>query len=323
MTRYDWVILAIVTAFIAYGWARGLVRQAIDVAVLLLGTLVAFRLSPVLGSIIAGMANVPYEVARVVAGGTVYIGLVIGSVVLGRVIGTAFRVVPGAATANRLGGAAVGAVFGAIVVLVGTTLLTIAPMPDTWRVSIDDAVQTSPVGAAITDPDGAIEQVVSGVSGVDLFASVLAVRRAVGDRLMAGTLPIPFPDVGDERLAPSQTDAQAVFDRLNLERVEAGSDPLAWSGDLAVVAVARAQDVYRSGVLALDDDLDAALRAASVPGTVHTDMVVLAASPDGIVEAITSASAYAEAVKDPIYTKAGLGVVDGPYGLLAVQVLAG
>ena len=323
MTAYDWVLLATFGAFIARGWTRGLVRQAIDVGLLLVGSLIVFRLSPVLGSIVAGMANVPYEVGRVIAGIAVFVALVAGAIILGRVVATALHVVPGAAFADRLGGAAVGALFAVIVVVMGTTLVTAAPMPESWRTSVDDAVSTSRVGAAIVDPTGATQATWSGLSGVDLFSSVIAVREAVGDRLMAGTLPIPFPDVGDHPIVPSQADAQHVFDRLNLERIEAGVDPLAWSGDLAVIAVARATDVYRSGILALDDDLDDAFRAAGVPGTVHTDMVVLAASPDGVVEAITAASGYAAAVTDPGYRKSGMGVVDGPYGMIAVQVLSG
>lgn len=322
MTPYDFVVIGLFVGFVARGWSRGLVRQAIDVGLLLLGSIIVFRLSPAVGSIVSGMANLPYEVGRVVAGIVIFLALVVGSIVLGRVVATALHVVPGARLVDRAGGAAVGAVFAALVVLVGTTLAAVAPLPDAWRTAVDDAVGSSVVGAAIVEPTGAVQTAVAGVSGVELFGSVLAVRDAVGDRLMAGTLPIPFPDVGDVALIPSQSDAQAVFDRLNLQRIDAGVDPLAWSGDLAVIAVSRASDVYRSGVLRLDDGLADAFRAAGLPGTVHTDMVVLAASPDGLVEAITGASSYASAVTDPSYRKAGLGVVSGPYGMIAVQVLS-
>lgn len=322
MTAYDLLVIVLFVAFMARGWTRGLVRQAIDVAVLLVGSVIVFRMSPAVGSIVAGMANVPFEVGRVVAGVLIFVVLVVGSILLGRLLATALHIVPGAAFLDRAGGAAVGGVFAAIVVLVGTTLAAVAPMPDSWRSSVDEAIASSVAGSAIVEPTGAVQSTLAGLSGVELFGSVLAVREAVGDRLMAGTLPIPFPDVGDAALLPSQADAQAVFDRLNLERIEAGVDPLAWSGDLAVIAVSRASDVYRSGVLRLDDDLTDAFRAAGVPGTVHTDMVVLAASRDGIVEAITGASSYVDAVTDPGYRKAGLGVVTGPYGMIAVQVLS-
>lgn len=323
MTFYDWALIAIIAGFVIRGWTRGFARQAIDVGLLLIGSLVVFRVSPVIGTIVAGMANVPYEIGRVVAGGLVFAALVVGSIVLGSFISTALHVVPGAATVNKLGGAAIGAVFAVVVVVLGTTVVSASPLPDPIRRGFGEAVSESSAGSTITDAQGPIQAVVSLASGEQLFGAIIAVREAVGDRLMAGTLPIPLPSVGEASLLPSQVDAQELFDRINEERIIAGTDPLAWSPDLAVIAVSRATSVYRSGVLSLDDDLDSAFRAAGVPGTTHTDLVVLAASTDGLAEAIAGASGYAEATTDPNYRTAGVGVVEGPYGLLAVQVLSG
>ncbi|MGI9584184.1 MAG: CvpA family protein, partial [Acidimicrobiia bacterium] len=67
MEMYDWIVLAIVTALAVRGWMRGAVRETLDVALLLFGSLLVFRLSPAVGTVLAGMANIPYEVARVVA----------------------------------------------------------------------------------------------------------------------------------------------------------------------------------------------------------------------------------------------------------------
>jgi hypothetical protein len=114
-----------------------------------------------------------------------------------------------------------------------------------------------------------------------------------------------------------------VFDDLNRERISAGQDPLAWSPDLAIVAVSRATNVYASGFLNLDDDLPEAIRAAGIPGTISGDLVVMAASVDGLVEAITTVQIYEDLISDPAYRKAGVGVIEGPYGLIAVQVLSG
>jgi uncharacterized protein YkwD len=140
---------------------------------------------------------------------------------------------------------------------------------------------------------------------------------------MAGTLPIPLPAVGDDRIVPSQTAAQQVFDDLNAERISAGLDPLGWSSDLAIVSVARATSVYRSGFLRLDDELDAALDAEGIPGTIHGEMLAIAASPHGLSEALVSASAYKTMLIDPSFRRAGVGVVEGPYGLIVVLVLSG
>ena len=323
MALYDWALVAIACAFLVRGWMRGAVREAIDVAVLLVGSILVFRLSPVIGTIIAGMANVPYEVGRVVAGSVVFVALVVGSIYLGRILAHALRVIPGASALDKLGGSLIGLAFAAIVVVLGTTLLSATPAPASVRARVDSAIGSSDVGSLIVDPKGVVQPAVSVASGERIFGAVIAVRDAVGDRLIAGTLPIPFPSVDEEPLPPSQVAAQSVFDDLNTERISSGLDPLVWSPDLAAVAVARATDVYRSGVLALDDELSAALSAEGVPGTIHGDLVVVAASEDGLVEAILSAPSYHTMVTHPRYHKAGVGVVEGPYGLMAVQVLSG
>lgn len=320
---YDVIVAALLVALVVRGWMRGAVREALEFAVLLSGVFVVFRLSPVVGSIIAGMANVPFEVARIGAGVVLFFVLVIGGALVARLLSTMLKLVPGATWLNRLGGAVIGAGYGMLVVVLATTLLSVAPMSDGFRATTNEAVAASVVGSRIVQPDGLVQQTVGSLSGERVFASVIALHETVGARLAAGTIPVPLPDIGDAVLPPSQTAAKQVFDDLNRERIEAGIDPLGWSGDLAVVAVTRAGAVYRSGSLSLDDGLAASLSAQGVPGTIHTEMVVLAASPNGVVEAFTGAFAYKNAILDRQYRKGGVGVVDGPYGLLSVVVLSG
>jgi len=284
---------------------------------------VVFRLSAPLGFVMRGMANVSPELARIIAGFVILLAIAVGSFILGRVIAGVLKIVPGATTANRLAGAAVGVAFAAVLLIVTITVVSAAPLPSGVRSGFDDAAESSRMARWVMDADGTVQSVVGVATGEQVLAAAIGVREAVGDRLAAGTIPIPLPGVGDEALAPSQSAAQYAFDELNKVRISEGADPLAWSPDLAIVAVARASDVYRSGWLRLDDDLAEALAAAGVPGTIHTDLVVLAASPDGVVEAIESASAYRDAVTDRKYRKAGIGIVEGPFGLVAVQVLSG
>ncbi len=323
MTIYDWAVVAIAAVFVIRGWRRGALREAIDVALLLVGSLIAFRLSPVLGSIIAGMANVPYEIGRIIAGMIVFLGLVVGSILLGRAIPVARRAVPGGSSLDRIVGASAGLAFATVIVVVGTTLIAAAPMPSPARTVLDERVQASAVGRAIVDPTGMLQPVVSAASGERLFGTVIAVREAVGERLMAGTIPVPFPSVDGDDIVASPASADAVFEHLNRERIAIGADPLAWSPDLATVATERAAEVYRSGVLGLDGGLRAALRDAGVPGTLHGELVVMAASPDGIVEAVLAAPTYEDMAMGAVFHRSGLGVVEGPYGLIAVQVLSG
>ena len=106
MVVYDFVAAAIVVVFLVRGARRGLVREAVEVSVLIVGVVVAFRVSPVVGSIISGMANIPYETARIIAGIVMFFVLVVGGAVVARAISGAMKIVPGASVLKRFGGAA-------------------------------------------------------------------------------------------------------------------------------------------------------------------------------------------------------------------------
>lgn len=323
MQVYDWVIVAIAAVFAFRGWRRGLVREIVEIAVLFAGTMIVFRMSPAVGAVLSGMANIPPEAARITGGVVILIVLMVGSFLVSRIVAGSLKIVPGATTLNRLGGALVGIGYTFLIVVVATTLISAAPLPSNLRESFDASVEDSVVGALIVSPDGVVQSWFATVSGEGIFGAVIAVRDAVGDRLMAGTLPIPLPGVGDSALVPSQSAAESVFDDLNAVRINSGVDPLASSPDLAIVAVARADDVYRSGFLRLDDSLDDALAAQGIPGTITGEMLVIAATPNGLSEAFLSVESYRAMTVDSAFRKAGVGVVKGPYGLISVVVFSG
>jgi hypothetical protein len=269
------------------------------------------------------MANVPYEAARLAGGAFLFLALVIGGALISRVIAGAIKIVPGATTLNRLGGSVIGFAYAAVLIILATTLVVVAPLSEEVRASIEERILESTVGSELLDPEGETQQIIASLSGESIFGSVIAVRQAVGDRLAAGTIPVPFPSADRSELSSNPPIADDVFDALNIYRIERGLVPLDFSADLAPVAESRALKVYQSGVLSLDDRLDAELLAAGVPGTIHTDMVVIAATGDGAAEAFLQASAYSDLLTDPAYRTAAVGVIDGPYGLITVVVLAG
>ncbi len=323
MNLYDWVVLGAVSAFAARGWVRGFIKELVDVAILVAGSVVVFRVSAPVGTVLSAMANVPYEAGRIAAGVVMLGVLLVGGIMVANIVTGALRIVPGATIVNRLGGLVAGVVYGAIVVVLVTTVLSVGPMPDTARSAFDDAVQGSVIGSVITEPDGGVQQVVGTASGESLFRSVLSIRQVVGDRLAAGTLPIPLPTVTRGDLVGNEAKAKAVLAEINVARVAAGQNPLVWSQDLAVVAEQRAVRVYLSGSLSLDDRLDADLTGAAVPGTIHSEGVAIGASPAGVAEAIIGTPPYREAVENPAHRRAGIGVVEGPYGDIAVFIVSG
>ncbi len=323
MQTYDWVVVVVAALLAIRGWRRGLIREFIEFVVFVVGAFIAFRMSPALGVVLSAMANIPPEAARIIAGTVVLVLLMVGSVFVSKIVSVALKVVPGGTTANRFGGALVGIGYTLVVVIAATTLLAAVPLPSGLRGGFDASVEESVIGSAIVSPDGVVQRAFSLLSGQKVFGAVIAVRDAVGGRLLAGAVPTPLPSVGDADLTPSPTAAEVVFDKMNAERIAVGADPLTWSSDLAVVATSRATDVYRSGLLKLDGRLEDALRAEGIPGTITAEMVAIGASPDGLAEAFSSTPSYRAVTTDLRYRKAGVGAVEGPYGMISVVVYSG
>ena len=68
----DWVLLAVFVLLAVRGWMRGLIREVIGLAVVIVGLFLAFRLSTPLGSVVESLAGTSADVSRLIAG--IFIG---------------------------------------------------------------------------------------------------------------------------------------------------------------------------------------------------------------------------------------------------------
>jgi uncharacterized protein YkwD len=106
--------------------------------------------------------------------------------------------------------------------------------------------------------------------------------------------------------------------------VAAGIPPLAWSDELAAVAAARADDAYRSGDLgAGGPTLETRLSSAGIIAATLGENLALAATAAGVHEAVVGSPPHREQLLGDGYRRVGVGVVSGPYGLMAVEVFTG
>jgi uncharacterized protein YkwD len=108
--------------------------------------------------------------------------------------------------------------------------------------------------------------------------------------------------------------AVTLHDRVNRDREEVGLAPLAWSETASLVAVTRAFGVYQSGSFAAASPIADRLSDAGIASTVADEYLLLAPTADGLAEAANTGEGFAAV---------GIGVVDGPIGLIAVIVLTG
>lgn len=320
----DAVIVVVLAVLLVRGWYRGFVREAMDLAGLLLGTVLAFRLGPLVGSVVAAMARISDDAARLIGGFIVLIATGIGAAVLTRVIERRFRL-PGLNQANRAGGAALALGSGVFLVILLLSLAVILPLPP----AVSDTLDDSAIARSFTDPDGPPQEVFQSLSGDSIVSALLNLREVVGARrvVIEGDEVVEFPAADPDRLDPDPDSAGEIFAALNLARVQTGVDPLAFSPALAEVAQGHATEMYAGGyfshVSPQTGDVGDRLAAAGIVFRVAGENLALAATPSDVHDGLMDSEGHRRNLLHPDYRRVGVAVVSGPLGLMTVQVFTG
>ncbi len=317
----DLVLGALLVGLGIRGWMRGLVKEVISLVVLIVGTVAAFRLSTPLGRVIANMSGVSPTASRYVAGIIIFFALAIAAAVISRVLHLGMRFLPGVSTLNRAGGAALSLLAFTLVVTLLVSLATVIDLPE----AAAEQLEESSVAAALTEPDGTPQRVLGFLSGDRVMEITLRIREVTGgDQAVAlpGS-PLDFPPTSPSDLERLPGVEDVMFDLLNRERVEAEADPVARSAGLDQIAFDTAMQAYASGraTVPTDDELREVLNVAGLPSTSRSMAMVLAASPEAAHDALVSA--VGDQLLPATSTKAGIAVLQGPMGLLVVEILAG
>jgi hypothetical protein len=320
----DALIAVVLVLLPLRGWYRGFVHEAMDLAGLLLGTVLAFRLGPAVGSVVAAMARISDDAARLIGGLMVLFATGIGAALATRVLERRFRL-PGLNLINRTGGAVLALGFGAFLVILLLSLAVILPLPP----GVSDTIDDSAIARSFTDPDGAPQEVFRGLSGDSIVSALLNLREVVGARrvVIEGDETVEFPAADPDRLDPDPDSASEIYRALNLARVQAGVDPLAFSPALALVAEAHAAEMYAGGyfshVSPLTGDVGDRLADAGIVFSVAGENLALAATPSDVHDGLMDSEGHRRNLLHPDYRRVGVAVVKGPLGLMTVQVFTG
>jgi uncharacterized membrane protein required for colicin V production len=320
----DLALVVVVALLLLRGWYRGFVREAMDLAGLLLGIVAAFRLGPGVGSVLESMSGISNGAARLIGGITVLVAVGIGAAVLTRVIERRARL-PGLNLINRVGGAGLAVAWGVFLATLMLSLAVIAPMPP----AVAGQLEGSTVTRTLTDPDGVPQDVFGGLAGDRIVEALLNLRHLLGTRkvVIEGDEVITFPGIPGEDLEADSGAAREVFDLLNRARVDAGADPLAWSPALAGVAAGHAAEMYLNGyfshVSAETGSVADRLGAAGITYLVAGENLALAATPEEVHAGLMDSPGHRRNILHEGFRRAGVAVVAGPLGLMTVQVFTG
>ncbi len=317
----DLVLGALLVALGIRGWMRGLVKEVISLAVLVMGTVAAFRLSTPVGRVIANMSGASPDAARYIAGVVIFLAVAIGAAVVSRVLHLGLRILPGVSTVNRAAGAALSLLAMTLVVTLLMSLASVVTLPE----AMADEVEQSAVAGALTDPDGAPQRVLGFLSGDRVVAISLRIRELTGSEAavpQAGA-PVQFPAAEVAELERLPKVEEALLDLLDRERIAADREPLPRSSGLDQVSYDLGLAAYATGELVkLDsEELRSVLNAAGIPTTQRSSLAVLAASPEAAHAALVAESGAV--IERDGFTRVGVTVLQGPVGLLVIQILSG
>ena len=307
----DVLIGTLVVLLVVRGWMRGLVREAIDVGTLVVGAILAFRLAPLAGRMLTSVFGMSPDFARVLGGGLLLVAIWVAASIAGAIITRSMKVLPGLTTLNRLGGAALGILYTAVLAVIVLTLMSAAPLP----VAVADEVDRSAVAAYVAEPVGPAQQALGVVAGDRALQSMAWIRSAVDDWVVDPAVTnITLPEIaGDANVHASVVAAEDLFNRINQTRIDDGLEPLVWSQPMSLVATTRALTAYQTGLLVSPSSIEERLISAGVQFRNADERLVLAATGEVLAGVMDATGTY---------TSMGVGIVEGPYGLIAVVVTA-
>lgn len=306
------------------GWARGFVKEAMDLLGVIVGLAIAFRLSPVAGTLVSGVLGSSPTISRVIGGFLLFVLVGGGAALIAHYLHRVARL-PGLALGNRLTGAGLAVAWGAFIATLVLSVVSLFRLPPALAQRIDD----SSVAATLTDPAGVPQTVFAHVSGDRVLGVLLSLDDIVGARrvVIDGDERVEFDPAPTDALANDDGAVRALFEQLNDERKRAGLEPLVWSEGYARVARAHAGHMYTRGYFAHESadtgNVVNRLSRAGIGAGSAGENIALAADASDAHEGLVASAAHHANIVDPRFDNIGIAAVDGPLGVMVVQVFGG
>lgn len=320
----DFVIGMAFAALAVRGWLRGLVREFFDLVGLVAGAVVGVRFAAPAGAFVEQWSGVAPGTARVLGGLALFILVGIGATIAAHFAGRAMRL-PGFGLTNRVGGAVLATGWGWVLATVLFSVISLAPLPAEWQAVIDD----SRVVGALVDPDQPVQAALRRVADDQSLQAALGLDELLGgDHVVLDpdeTFDLEPTDPADlERRGDLEPEAVAL---VNSERIAAGLVPLAANSALSDVAADYAAQMATEGFFGHTDPngTTAAIRVreAGINYVVVGENLALAATLGTAHDGLMESDGHRANVLNPSFDEVGIGVVEGPIGVIVVQLFIG
>ncbi len=318
----DFVLGIYLSGLAIRGWIRGLVKELLDFSALVVGTVVAFRMSGPFGDLLARRFDVTPEWARLGAGIALFILIGIGISLLAHFLGRLVRAV-GLNLPNRLGGAAFGLAWGVALVVVVATVLMAMPLP------VHDTLARSQVVTALAGPEALPRQAFQKLAGDDVLNTLLALGSKFGRSrvVLDENDVVEIEPARPEELSADTRASAELIALINRERVETGGSLLIWSDILADVARRHAEEMYLKGYVShVSPDTGTVVdrvKTAGVKLFVVGENLALASNALAVHDGFMESEGHRENILRPEFDRVGIAAIRGPLGLMVVEVFGG
>jgi membrane protein required for colicin V production len=315
----DFVLGLVLAAMLVRGWMRGFVREALDLVGLVMGLWLAFRLSAPFGDFVTDSFGVSPEVGRV--GGGIVLFVLFGALLsiaahyLSKVMN-----LPGLSMVNRVGGAAVAIGWGVLIVLVVVSLVSVLPVPSSWRDQLDE----SNVVALIAGEDAVPRRAVEALAGDNAIAAIASLQRLFGASRVVpeGDEVLEIPAAPADETRQVRSEAEQVVDHLNEDRVGVGLGAVTAVDGLTDLAEEHARNGYTQGRLQRLSDCAADLGRSAYQVAACDNAVALAGTALAGYTGIYESAGGRSLIETSTFDRVGVAVVDGPTGRMVVIILA-
>ena len=305
------------------GYRRGFLRGVVGLAVMVTAILVAYRTGPSGAVIVESWTGSGPLTARVIGSVVVFLVILVG----GTLIAKRLVVVLGPLRPlDRIAGSLVS---GAWFVVLSGLLLLLAGATPNLPGRVEGFLSGSRAAGVVISEGTAVTPAVSRLLGDRLLESFVNINRLVGrgQVVIEGEDRVNIPPVTSGELADRSDSARELFEKLNLARIEEGVAAMAWSAALAEVAGGHGREMYEEGYLShispVTGSVDGRLEAEGIPFRVVGENLALSPTVASVHEGLSASPSHRATMLDPRFTRVGVSVLEGPLGLMVVQVFSG
>ena len=304
------------------GWKTGSFINFFYLTTLISGIGLGFRYSDYVGNFVQGWLNSEKQVSEIIAGVVIFLGVLTLSSIIISILPNKIKTNP-VDLGSRFFGSIFSFALSNLLLCIIFTLVSLFSLSPSLQKFYQESKLVTFYVSAISFP----QEVLSRITGTDILMSINKITELTGSSsYVDGCLEIERATEADIELRPDL--ALELISTINNYRGDLSLDYLESRQNLSDVAEKYAHKMYTQGFFCHQDPLDSSeakerLEKNNINFNSIGENLALAASIDLAHESILQSPKHKDTVEGSSYRYIGIGVVEGPLGLIVVQLFTG